>query len=412
MQDSSLWRVGLRALWPAPLQPGRQPMSLARRIGWAAWAFLVVVLFGPAVGQMTHMESSLAIAYGLGALQVLPLVLVWRSPLLAWQLMAVGMFAGTLFGVQRAVDVPWPAASCAAYLFVLLMVAIQQPWPVATVVGGVTVVAIVIPAVATVGMPWSMVAVIVAVVLVTLAVGELINLVLTIQRQLRRERELRRDETNRQLIIEERTRIARELHDVVAHHMSMIAIQAQAAEYRSAELPADVRRSFAAIHDASTQGLTEMRRMVGLLREKEPDRAPPPGLSDIDDLISRARAAGLTVELRRAGALHDVRETVALSAYRIVQEALSNVVRHAPGSSVQIELVLRPGALHVGVENGPAQASLGTVEAGSGQGLVGMRERVNMHGGQLTAGPRADDGYLVEVKLPVPTRAETLESTP
>jgi signal transduction histidine kinase len=219
----------------------------------------------------------------------------------------------------------------------------------------------------------------------------------------------RRHEGERALL-EERQRIARELHDVVAHHMSVIAIQAEAAPYKIADPPGELTESFAEIRASALSGLSELRRVLGVLRRDEPDTAPQPGLDDLDGLLESARNGGVTVTVAVSGTPRPLPEGVDLSAYRIVQEALSNAMRHAPGSAVQVMLSYGEAALHIEVRNGgsPAGAQVtGTPHNGSGlaqggrHGIIGMRERAAMLGGNLRAGPTGDGEFLVTAALPL-----------
>ncbi|WP_176955483.1 sensor histidine kinase [Sinosporangium album] len=210
------------------------------------------------------------------------------------------------------------------------------------------------------------------------------------------------EEQARRALLEERTRIARELHDVVAHHMTVIAIQAEAAPYRVAETPAELARSFAVIRAGALEALTELQRVLGLLRsdavDKEPE-SPQPTLERIHDLIEGVREAGLNVVLCTEGTPSPIPQGVGLSAYRIVQEALSNVLRHAFGADVVVQVVHRPGHLELHVVNGPGRTSPQPT-TGMGHGLLGLRERTAMLGGELTAGPRGG-GYVVHACLPL-----------
>jgi signal transduction histidine kinase len=219
----------------------------------------------------------------------------------------------------------------------------------------------------------------------------------------------RRHEGERALL-EERQRIARELHDVVAHHMSVIAIQAEAAPYKSEDPPPELVESFAEIRASALSGLNELRRVLGVLRSDRADVTPQPGLEDLDELLESARTGGVTVTCDITGAPRPLPEGVNLSAYRIVQEALSNAIRHAPGSAVQVRLFYGEAALVIEVRNNgaaavrprngeePAQAGLGY---GGGHGIIGMRERATMLGGNLRAGPTADHEFLVTAALPI-----------
>ena len=160
----------------------------------------------------------------------------------------------------------------------------------------------------------------------------------------------RRHEGERALL-QERQRIARELHDVVAHHMSVIAIQAEAAPYKVADPPPELAESFAEIRTSALSGLSELRRVLGVLRSETPETAPQPGLDDLAGLLESAHSGGVTVTSAVTGTPRPIPEGVNLSAYRIVQESLSNAMRHAPGSAVQVKLYYGDAALVIEVRN-------------------------------------------------------------
>ncbi|WP_327678512.1 sensor histidine kinase [Kitasatospora sp. NBC_00458] len=219
-------------------------------------------------------------------------------------------------------------------------------------------------------------------------------------------------------VLEERARIARELHDVVAHHMSVVAIKADAAPYRVADPPPELTAELAAIRAVALDGLNELRRLLGVLRADGPDgrsaggTAPQPSLERLDTLLDTVRSAGLTVGLVVDGPRRPLPPGVGLSAYRIVQEALSNTLRHAPGAHSVVELSYRPSALGLRVVNGPATRGA-PPSPGGGHGLTGLRERAAMLGGDLAAGPTPDGGYEVAALLPVTvTTATTHEDGP
>ncbi|MFH8975153.1 sensor histidine kinase [Streptomyces sp. NPDC017890] len=216
-------------------------------------------------------------------------------------------------------------------------------------------------------------------------------------------------ERSRRTLLEERTTIARELHDVVAHHMSVVAIQAEAAPYRVANPPEELERAFATIRENAVAALTELRRVLGVVRAEDyeaPD-APQPTLADLDALLANVRDAGLGVEKAVTGAVRELPPGVELSAYRIVQEALSNSLRHAPGATARVEVSYVLGGLGLRVVNGSMpQPSLVKPSPGAGHGITGMRERVSMLNGEMTAGPTDDGGYEVAVFLPVAAQTE------
>ncbi|MFE5191383.1 sensor histidine kinase [Streptomyces sp. NPDC056628] len=216
-------------------------------------------------------------------------------------------------------------------------------------------------------------------------------------------------ERSRRTLLEERTTIARELHDVVAHHMSVVAIQAEAAPYRVENPPEELERAFATIRENAVAALTELRRILGVVRAEDyeaPD-APQPTLADLDALLANVREAGLDVHKTVTGAVRELPPGVELSAYRIVQEALSNSLRHAPGASAGVEVGYVLGGLGLRIVNGPPPASaLVKPSPGAGHGITGMRERVSMLNGRMTAAATDDGGYEVAVFLPVEAAAE------
>jgi signal transduction histidine kinase len=209
-------------------------------------------------------------------------------------------------------------------------------------------------------------------------------------------------------VLEERQRIARELHDVVAHHMSVIAIQAEAAPYKTQDPPKELVESFAEIRASALSGLKELRRVLGVLRSDAPDTAPQPGLDDLDGLLESARSAGMTVTAGVSGTPRPLPAGVDLSAYRIVQEALSNAMRHAPGAAVQVKLYYGDAALVLTVRNDRCRPGAraagepgGLPSDGPGHGIIGMRERATMLGGNLQAGPTEKGEFLVTAALPL-----------
>jgi signal transduction histidine kinase len=224
----------------------------------------------------------------------------------------------------------------------------------------------------------------------------------------------------------ERARIARELHDVVAHHISVIAVQAETARLTTPGLPDAGAQRFAAIGDTARAGLTEMRRLLGVLREDadlaEPDlpglpgpparpsagRQPQPGLPQLGELIDEARAAsGTVVRLIVSGPVTRLDPGVELAAYRIVQEALTNARRHAAGAAVDVELRYAGDALRLRIrDNGP-----GLADRHTGHGLLGMRERAAAVGGSLQTGEAPGGGFRIEAELPA-RALDTVSSAP
>jgi signal transduction histidine kinase len=212
-------------------------------------------------------------------------------------------------------------------------------------------------------------------------------------------------------VAEERARIARELHDAVSHALSVIAIQADAAEAVLDRDPGRAREPIGAIRQSAAEALAEMRRLLGVLREDDDGAslAPLPGVGQIPALVTRVRAAGMRVELHVSGEPVSVPASLGVSAYRIVQEALTNVRKHAPRARARVEVHWRDGSLDLAIRDYGQGAGL-PVESG-GHGLVGMRERVRLHGGELHAGPCTGGGFEVAASLPLAVAAEPAEAT-
>jgi signal transduction histidine kinase len=223
------------------------------------------------------------------------------------------------------------------------------------------------------------------------------------QRALADQAALTGQERARRAVLEERTRIAREMHDVVAHHMSLIAVRAETAPYRLSGLSEPVRDEFGSLSGAARAALADMRRLLGVLRDDQPAaRAPQPQLSDLSALIDATRQAGVQVELSLPTVLDQVPAGVGLCAYRIVQESLSNASRHAPGAAVTVSVDHDGSGITLRVANGPGgpTRAAGNVY-GPGHGLAGMRERVALLGGSLSAVPAPGGGFVVSAVVPL-----------
>jgi signal transduction histidine kinase len=215
-----------------------------------------------------------------------------------------------------------------------------------------------------------------------------------------------REELARRAVTEERLRLARELHDVVAHAMSVIAVQSGVGAHVADTQPEEAAKALAAIEATSRAALTELRRLLGVLRQdSEPrgDLAPVPGLADLDSLLAEVARAGLAVRLRVEGAPSQLPAGVDLSAYRIVQEALTNVVKHAGPARAQVTIRYREKDVTVEVtdDGRGVMALAGDGRVGTGHGLIGMRERVAAFGGDLEVGPDPGGGFRVAARLPL-----------
>ena len=207
----------------------------------------------------------------------------------------------------------------------------------------------------------------------------------------------RRTQSGEQAVAEERARIARELHDIVGHSVSVISLQAGAAEQLLRKDPDAAAEHLQAVRRTAHEALVEMRRLLAVLREDAPTYDPQPGLDRLDALVAQARAGGLTVEVERADTDAPLAPGVDLAAYRIVQEALTNARKHAGAVHARVRVTRDPQTLDIEVVNdGPPVH----VNGSGGHGLAGMAERVRLFGGTLDAAPRADGGFRVHARLP------------
>ena len=218
------------------------------------------------------------------------------------------------------------------------------------------------------------------------------------ERASRLEREL--EERAHAEVLAERTRIARDLHDLVAHSVSLMTVQAGAARLLLPDDPARARESLRSVEETGREALADLRRLFGIVRSEEGDAAltPQPGLARLDALLEQSRTAGLPVEVAIEGKRRMLSPGVDLTAYRIVQEALTNVLKHAGPARAQVTIRYGREVLDLEITNDGRRTRNGE---GTGHGLVGMRERVALYGGEFEAGPRRQDGYAVRARLPI-----------
>jgi signal transduction histidine kinase len=215
-------------------------------------------------------------------------------------------------------------------------------------------------------------------------------------KELEEEREIFAEQSVRY----ERARIARELHDVVAHNVSLMVVQANAGERLTALDPESAAQAFAAISEAARQAEDEIERLVELLSDTGP-ASPSAGLRIVEELVQRARASGLAISCQLGGDIDDLTDRGADAAYRLVQEGITNAMKHAPGAPMDISVQGQGDGVEVRVANGPAMTGFSGLErAGGGHGLAGMRERVVQCGGTFDAGATTDGGWQVTARLP------------
>lgn len=345
---------------------------------------------------------------GLGSLLAVllavgPILLTLFRPVGAfWLSLAATTITATLG--SNWTDWPWQPGSFASHLVVLTVVALRtRPRTTAWMWALTGVYGVVNEALFGAGRYSSNTGPMMTVTALVLLAVTVFHIGHAAQRAVTAQQTVTAHERSKRTLLEERTTIARELHDVVAHHMSVVAIQAEAAPYRVENPPPELEQAFATIRENAVAALTELRRVLGVVRAEDyeaPD-APQPTLADIDGLLANVRDAGLTVEKVVTGAVRELPQGIELSAYRIVQEALSNTLRHAPGATARVEISYVLGGLGLRIVNGPATGLL-KPSPGAGHGLTGMRERVTMLNGEMTTGATDDGGYEVTVFLPVP----------
>ncbi|HEY7014400.1 MAG TPA: histidine kinase [Streptosporangiaceae bacterium] len=387
-----------------PQEPGPGPRAVA---GWR-WAVDVAIalvvtaaeLGGSSAASHWHTgHSASALAYVLLAVGGLSLIVRRLYPV---PVLAVTLVTALWAGEQNA-TVVWLAlivafftavlarkrAAAVASLIIGYVASVWPPWLIGQ------------PGHATAGFALGLA----AGLMFLLSVAEVIRIRNQRAAALKRSRE----EEQRRRASEERMRMARDLHDVVAHNISVINVQANTALHLMDRQPERARSALVTINDVSKQALVELRSVLGVLRDVDESapRAPAPGLARLGDLVDNAAAAGLTVRTEQDGRQVPLPADVDLAAYRIVQEALTNSARHSGGRLATVHLGYGDGALEIEVcDDGPPRprgaGPPGGAGNGSGNGIAGMTERAAALGGTLTAGPRPDGGFEVRARLPLP----------
>jgi signal transduction histidine kinase len=241
----------------------------------------------------------------------------------------------------------------------------------------------------------------VAVCVAAVAVGDAVRQRRAHQSDLLAAAEARAEVASQQAVVEERLRIARELHDVVAHSMSLIAVQAGVGAHLLRRDPEAAEQALSVIAETSRNALTQTRSVVGLLRSGDDAQPSLPGLISLEALVRGVRGAGLNVDVRIEGPRREVPAMVDLAAYRVVQEALTNAVKHAPQRPVTVRITYTPTALLVDVSADGADGAVAAELTTPGFGLLGLRERARAVGGRLEAGATANGGFQVSADLPI-----------
>ncbi|MEV6669697.1 sensor histidine kinase [Streptomyces sp. NPDC051162] len=409
-------------LWGEPVDPPH-----AGRPRWLAWrpAFVPLLVLCAAAVCIVSVRQ-LSQDYGvrgwpsvpLGLIPAVALVVAMFRPVAAWWAVTVVMVVVAEVSQTATRDVlfPWTIGGLAAQTGVLFLLALRlRPRAAAE---ALTISLLAGPAACSrfTGPHNYDIGRAVAILTTAVVVGAALRGRQVARTELVVQEELTAEERARRTLLEERNRIARELHDVVAHHMSVISIQAQVAPHLVENPSEELKENLAGIRENAVGALTELRRVLGVLRSEDAladgvRHTPQPTLDRLDELVGNVRAAGLAVVTETTGAPRTLSPGVELSAFRIVQEALSNAMRHAPGAEVRVEIGYRRTGVTVRVTNSPPGRAA-PPSPGTGQGLLGMRERTAMLGGELATGTTPDGGWEVTALLPTQPPAEPVEDTP
>jgi signal transduction histidine kinase len=381
---------------------------------WRPVFWLVMVMFAAFVAVFSVSQLRWYYQLGdyatlLGLAQAVALVVAMSRPVPAWWAVTIVMVTVALVSEPNAGPgqlYPWAISGVTAQAGVLLLLALRVRPRVAVEALTISVLAGLgcsapVPSQAHNYDVGSAVAILAAAVVVGTALRgrRMARTELVVQAEITAEERARRT------LLEERNRIARELHDVVAHHMSVISIQAQVAPHLVENPSEELKENLAGIRENAVEALTELRRVLGVLRSEDalPEgarHAPQPTLDRLDELVGKVRGAGLTIATETRGKRRPLPPGVELSAFRIVQEALSNVMRHAPGAEVRVEIGYRSTGITIRVTNTAPDRPV-TPSQSIGHGLLGMRERTAMLDGEFSNGPTPEGGYEVAAMLPL-----------
>ncbi|KMO96827.1 histidine kinase [Streptomyces roseus] len=421
MRFTAVLRTPARAAEPLF---ARAPSAWQRMLPYVVAGIFVVALLPATVAVLTNdYKAGGGWAGALGVAQTVPLLLAVTRPLPAWALILTADTLGAvvLTHADRVAGHAWPWTPMCIVGYLVLMICLGLRESIRTLIGVwlVTGAAGVVLGFFEPDGVTTTSALLFVLSGGVLAVTGALRGIGDAQQRVAEQESISEAERARRTLLEERARIARELHDVVAHHMSVITVQADSAPYRLPGMSEPVREEFAAIAASARESLSEMRRLLTVLRSDgngggpapgaAGELAPQPGIGRIQQLVEATVRAGQPVELSlAAGAERAAPPAVDLSAYRIVQEALANVVRHAPGAETRVRVTHDAGSVLVLVVNGPAarDAAVEPGGSGSGHGLVGMHERVRLTGGTLDTGPLPDGGFRVAARLPLNDASE------
>ncbi|NEW56998.1 sensor histidine kinase [Nocardia cyriacigeorgica] len=386
--------------------PAARRRAWMRQLNGRMWfdlftVFAALVLFTVAwpTLHLTH-DVPGAVEPFLAALAAFPVLLVRINPALGWAISAGSALVIALaIPNQPGNDLPFQVVHIIALHVLLFAVALRASVPMIAVVWGAT--SLLLGTTMADGAfsesVWAWPVSFGAIVLFALLIRWLVQS----RKLLTQQEEANELERARRAILEEKARIARDLHDVVAHHMSLVVVQAQTAPYRVEGVTPAARDEFESIGATAREALNEIRGMLGVLRSdgQLPEHAPQPTAADVEALFIGASRAGVAIDWNIDGLLSAVSDTTGLALYRIAQESLSNASRHAPGAPVHVQITAAAD-VEIVVTNDPGATPARPVGNG-GHGITGMRARALAGGGELTAGPRADGGFEVRARLPL-----------
>ncbi|MGY4103336.1 sensor histidine kinase [Nocardia sp. R16R-3T] len=383
--------------------------TMNARMWFDACTVLLAVIFYAVAWPTLHLTHDVPVAVQpfIAALAAFPILLIRLNPALGWAISAgSALLIALAIPNQPNNEIPIQVVHILCLFALLFAVALRAAVPIVAVAWGATSLLLATTMTSDGGISgaaWAWPIAFAAVVLFAMLLRWLVQS----RKQLLAQEEENELERARRAILEEKARIARDLHDVVAHHMSLVVVQAQTAPYRVEGVTAAARAEFESIGATARDALNEIRGMLGVLRSdgQLPEHAPQPKAADVLGLFESARRAGVRIDWTVEGLLDPVPDSVGLALYRIVQESLSNASRHAPDAPVRVSIVIGSDALHLSVIN-TVGATVGRPVANGGHGLAGMRARALAVDGEVSAGPRADGGFEVVARLPIASTAE------
>lgn len=397
---------------PAP----RPAWPLWAWYGWMAFCAVLLVAFVPVTTAVYDID--LAAALVISTAQCASLMLAVAKPIWGSIVQLAAIIALALATTDGDLTIwPLPVTGMIALGALVLLLGLRERWTTSLSVWWVSIVTLVALIAASPSRrdtpdQWSINLIVyssytVMVLIAAIALGQRARIRADLARA-RRDIEL---EHAKRLYVEERARIARELHDVVAHSMSLVHMQAVSAPFRLHGAAASaIDDEFDSIARSARTALAEMRQLLRALRPDDDDGElmPQPQLTELGELVDATSNAGTDVTLHLPDAARDASPIVQLTIYRVVQEALSNVIRHAAGAATHVDITIEHDRLHLTIENAPTRTTTATEIDHGGHGLQGMRERVQLVGGRVSAAPTAEGGYRVAAEIPVtPRRNET-----